>query len=1560
MPELHKSIRQVFCEVLGLAEDEVGNNAPLERLGMSSIDALKVAERLESALGVPVAPKIFFDCANISELAQKLGRSLPRGGAEASDPARRPPETPDVPATPAPAQGRSREEKIEAILHLLGGRGNGNANGKAAPSAPSAAARPDPSETPSGPRHLGPLTFSILFFSDKGDERGADKYGFVIDAARFADRHGFEAVWIPERHFHPFGGIYPSPATLASYLAAVTDKIRLRSGSVVLPLEHPARVVEAWAMVDNLSRGRVDLAFASGWNPNDFILAPESYSNLRELWLERIASVRALWRGEALSFPNGLGVETPVVTYPRPLQNELSVWLTASSRADSFVAAGQAGLNVLTMLLNSNVDDLTEKIRLYRQARAEHGHDPDAGVVTLMLHTFVHPDEGYVRETVRGPFLSYIRNALDSHTKTLPRPEEVTELQKDRLAEYSYERYYQTASLLGSPEQCLQRLRSIEAAGVNEVACLLDFGVDPAVVLGNLHHLVGLKQGYQEARGRAATTSPALEAKARTNGAGPRPSSAAPVRPQAEPPRAAGAEPIAVIGMAGRFPGSSDLDDFWKHLKAGRELISEPAEERCHSGGHRPGRRAGWVADVTSFDPLLFGISPREAAHIDPHHRVLLETVWEAVEAAGHDPSALAGSRTGVFVSVYNHDYLELLIRSGATLDPQGVLGSTHSLLPNRLSYLLDLHGPSELVDTACSSSLVALHRAVQALRNGECDLALVGGVSLMLTSARLEGLDSLGILATDGCCRAFDRESTGQVMGEGAGVVLLKPLWRASEDGDTVYGIVRGSAVNHQGRLSGSLTMPSSHAQIEVIRQALKDAGLGPETIGYIEAHGAGGPSDLTELGAFMAVFAEGAPADRAPCAVGSAKPNIGFLEAAGGMAGLIKALLCLKHRILPASINFREAPHGVALGGRPLYIPQETREWKAAATPGGNAAPRRASVHAYGLGGVNAHVILEEALEEAGPRTVSEDVEQRADGELFLLSARSEERLTAYVRRWLAFLDDPKRSEGLRLEDVAYTVQTGRPSLNVRLALIVRSLPELKEALRSFLERPQEEDGSHYYARVEGHRLRFAGWGDDPAFREYVKAVAREKDLGKLAALWVDGFRIDWAPLHDGARRRRLSLPTYPFLRQSFDLPAPRETARAASQTKQVKEKEAAAGTRPAAVVGDRNARESVEVTLRDILSEVLRIPGREIDLRRPFADYGLDSFLSMEVMKRLQDLFGPSAPTVAILENPDGMSLVGYLAGRVAGRHFEQTSSLVGVRTTGTAAPSFWVHGSPGSVAWVNRLAAGLGQDYPVYGLKAKGLGRGERPLASVEELAASYVGEIRRVQEVGPYVLGGYSFGGTVAFEAARQLHAQGERVSHLVLIDSYAPGSRALKAAQERSDRSLRLLMCANMLGSIWQSRQMVTAEFINEVEAADPFGAVAEHLIQYGHPPLSLEDLRELLRDTERIMEVNLEAERSYEAQPLHDETTQTILFRAQSFVSSTNVFRLPLVELPELDHAEVWTRLLCGPLVVYDIPCDHFSLTLDPYIAGITGCLKAWLAGKPAAPAPAEVPHSA
>ena len=1559
MRELHKSIRQVFCEVLGLAGDEVGINAPLERLGMSSIDALKVAERLESALGVPVAPNIFFDCANISELAQKLARSLPRGGAEAPD-AARPSETPDVPATPAPAQGRSREEKIEAILRLLGGGANANGHGPQA-TPPAVAARPDPSATPSSPRPHGPMTFSILFFSDKGDERGADKYGFVIDATRFADRQGFEAVWIPERHFHPFGGIYPSPATLASYLAAVTDKIRLRSGSVVLPLEHPARVVEAWAMVDNLSGGRVDMAVASGWNPNDFILAPENYGNLRGLWLERIASVRALWRGEALSFPNGLGVETPVVTYPRPLQKELSVWLTASSRADSFVHAGQAGLNVLTMLLNSNVDDLTEKIRLYRQARAEHGHDPEAGVVTLMLHTFVHPDEGYVRETVREPFLAYIRNALDSHTKTLRRPEEVTEHQKDRLAEYSYERYYQTASLLGSPEQCLQRLRSIEAAGVNEVACLLDFGVEPAVVLGNLHHLVGLKRSYQEARGRAATTSPAPEAKAGTNGAGARPSSPAQGRPQAEPARAApthaaaGAEPIAVVGMAGRFPGSSDLDDFWKHLKAGRELISEPAEERCRSGGHTPGRRAGWVADVTSFDPLLFGISPREAAHIDPHHRVLLETVWEAVEAAGYDPSALSGSQTGVFVSVYNHDYLELLIRSGATLDPQGVLGSTHSLLPNRLSYLLDLHGPSELVDTACSSSLVALHRAVKALRNDECDLALVGGVSLMLTSARLEGLDSLGILATDGCCRAFDSESTGQVMGEGAGVVLLKPLRRALEEGDTVYGIIRGTAVNHQGRLSGSLTMPSSHAQIDVIRQALKDAGLGPETIGYIEAHGAGGPSDLTELGAFTAVFCEDAPTNRAPCAVGSAKPNIGFLEAAGGMAGLIKALLCLRHRVLPASINFREAPPGVDLGGRPLYVPQETREWKATTTPDGNAAPRRASVHAYGLGGVNAHVILEEAVEEAGPRAATEAVEPRAEGELFLLSARSEERLTAYVRRWLAFLDDPTRSERLRLEDVAYTVQTGRPSLNVRLALIVRSLPELKEALRRFLERSQEEDGSQYYSRVEGHRLRFAGWGDDPAFREYVRSVARERDLGKLAALWVDGFRVDWAPLHEGSRRRRLSLPTYPFLRQSFDLPVPRETACAASQVKD----EAAGGIGPAAV-GDRNERESVEVRLRDILSEVLRIPGPEIDLRRPFADYGLDSFLSMEVMKRLQDLFGPSVPTVAILENPDGMSLVGYLAGRVAGRHFEQTSSLVGVRTNGTAAPSFWVHGSPGSVAWVNRLAAGLGQDYPVYGLKAKGLGRGERPLASVEDLAASYVGEIRRVQEVGPYVVGGYSFGGTVAFEAARQLHAQGERVSHLVLIDSYAPGSRALKAAQERSDRSLRLLMCANMLGSIWQSRQMVTAEFIAEVEAADPFGAVAEHLIQYGHPPLSLDDLRELLRNTERIMEVNLEAERRYEAQPLRDGATQTILFRAQSFVSSTNVFRLPLVELPELDHAEVWARLLAGPLVVYDIPCDHFSLTLDPYIAGITGCLKAWLAGKPAAPRAAEVTPSA
>jgi natural product biosynthesis luciferase-like monooxygenase protein len=338
------------------------------------------------------------------------------------------------------------------------------------------------------------VQFSLLYFSSNEAEFGEDKYRLLIEGAKFADRHGFTAVWVPERHFHPFGGLYPNPSVLASALAMVTDRIRLRAGSVVLPMHHPARVAEEWAVVDNLSRGRVDVALAAGWNPNDFVLAPDGYARRYELLFSGRETIRQLWRGEPVTLPNGAGVQVPVRIHPAPWQPELSTWITCSGGAERFVQAGECGANVLTALLFQSAEELAVKIAAYREARERNGHDPAGGHVTLMLHTFVGEDLAQVRRTVRGPFIAYLESSVDLW-RNLKKPlAELSEAEREEVLAYAFERYFQTAALFGTPQTCAEFAGQLGACGVDEIASLIDFGVDPDVTLEGLNGLDELRE----------------------------------------------------------------------------------------------------------------------------------------------------------------------------------------------------------------------------------------------------------------------------------------------------------------------------------------------------------------------------------------------------------------------------------------------------------------------------------------------------------------------------------------------------------------------------------------------------------------------------------------------------------------------------------------------------------------------------------------------------------------------------------------------------------------------------------------------------------------------------------------------------------------------------------------------------------------------------------------------------------------------------------------------------------------------------------------------------------
>lgn len=347
------------------------------------------------------------------------------------------------------------------------------------------------------------MKFSILYFSGDGSTTQTDKYQLLLETAKFADKNNFSAVWVPERHFHPFGGLYPNPSVIGAALAMVTNRIQLRSGSVVLPLQHPARVAEEWAVVDNLSNGRVSISFAPGWHADDFLLSPENYGDRKEVMWQGIEIVKKLWQGEAVEFRNGAGNYVKINTFPRPIQSDLSIWITAQAE-ETFIHAGKIGANILTSLLYENTDNLADKISLYRKSLSTNGFQPKDGKVALMLHTFVGEDEREVKQQVREPFCNYLRThfglveTLAKRINFQVNPETFTEEDRNSLLSFAFDRYFEGRVMIGTKEKCRQTIEDMEKIGVDEIACLIDFGLDFDSVMASLSALKDLKAEFQD------------------------------------------------------------------------------------------------------------------------------------------------------------------------------------------------------------------------------------------------------------------------------------------------------------------------------------------------------------------------------------------------------------------------------------------------------------------------------------------------------------------------------------------------------------------------------------------------------------------------------------------------------------------------------------------------------------------------------------------------------------------------------------------------------------------------------------------------------------------------------------------------------------------------------------------------------------------------------------------------------------------------------------------------------------------------------------------------------
>jgi natural product biosynthesis luciferase-like monooxygenase protein len=342
------------------------------------------------------------------------------------------------------------------------------------------------------------IHFSLYFFSDDGSKTVQDKYCLLLESVRFADSHGFRAVWTPERHFQDFGGLYPNPSVLSAALAVITERIQIRAGSVVLPLHHPVRAAEEWAIVDNLSKGRVGVSIASGWHPDDFLFAPQNYEDRKKVMFDNIETIQRLWAGERLKFTGVGGGEVEVSILPRPIQPRLPVWVTTAGSIQTWVKAGEVGANVLAALVGYSLEDLAERIKTYRAARARCGHDPATGQVTVMAHTFIGDKNEVVKEQVRSSLSHYLLSYFNQFANVGYDPEAATEEDKNTIIAMAFEHYFANGSLLGTPNKCARLIDRLIEVGVDEIACLIDFGLDKHAVMESLHRLSEMRDHYSQ------------------------------------------------------------------------------------------------------------------------------------------------------------------------------------------------------------------------------------------------------------------------------------------------------------------------------------------------------------------------------------------------------------------------------------------------------------------------------------------------------------------------------------------------------------------------------------------------------------------------------------------------------------------------------------------------------------------------------------------------------------------------------------------------------------------------------------------------------------------------------------------------------------------------------------------------------------------------------------------------------------------------------------------------------------------------------------------------------
>ncbi|MDU0153719.1 non-ribosomal peptide synthetase/type I polyketide synthase [Bacillus cabrialesii] len=691
---------------------------------------------------------------------------------------------------------------------------------------------------------------------------------------------------------------------------------------------------------------------------------------------------------------------------------------------------------------------------------------------------------------------------------------------------------------------------------------------------------------------------------------------------------------IAIIGMSLNVPGASTKSDFWDLLEKGENGIREfPASRLKDAADYLKSIQSefngnqfvkgGYLDEIDRFDYSFFGLAPKTAQFMDPNQRLFLQSAWHAIEDAGYAGDSMNGSRVGVYAgySKVGYDYERLLSANYPEELHQYIVGNLPSVLASRIAYFLNLKGPAVTVDTACSSSLAAVHMACKSLISGECEMALAGGIRTSLLPLRI-GLD---MESSDGYTKTFSKDSDGTGSGEGAAAVLLKPLQDAVRDGDHIYGVIKGSAMNQDGTTAG-ITAPNPAAQTEVIETAWKDAGIDPETLSFIEAHGTGTKlGDPVEFNGLCKAF-EKYTAKKQFCAIGSVKSNIGHLFEAAGIVGLIKSVLMLNHKKNPPLAHFKEPNPLIHFHSSPFYINQEVAEF----TPGDE--PLRGGISSFGFSGTNAHVVLEEYTSQSEYAPENEN-----EPHLFVLSAHTKHSLYELAQQYRQYASDDSQAS---LKSICYTASMGRAHLDHAIALIVSNKQELRDKLASVVQGDKHLPGVHMgYKNLKemqpAHKEELNKQAADLIEQRIRTHDERITWLNRAAELFVQGAIIDWSALYAGETVQKTPLPLYPFERNRCWAEADHLRLNKGEE-------------RGEAALNMNQTKAHIESFLKTVIGNASGIRADELDLNAHFIGLGMDSIMLSQVKKAIADEFGVDIPMDRFFDTMNNLqSVIDYLA-------------------------------------------------------------------------------------------------------------------------------------------------------------------------------------------------------------------------------------------------------------------------------------------------------------------------